>query len=103
MCACVCVQDPADFFQSSSVLAYICNPAISYNPANSSQPLLQYLAIRHPAVCNLPILQNAHFLIASSKGQHFRATGDYRMPRSADLVAQIASNPFEINWNLETQ
>ena len=51
----------ADLFQSSSVLAYICNPPISSNPADSNQPLLQYLAISHPADCNLPILQSAAY------------------------------------------
>ena len=56
----------ADLFQNSSVLAYICNPPIPSNPADSIQPLLQYLASSHPAVCNLPILRSAPCLIASS-------------------------------------
>ena len=49
-----------------SVLDYICNPPISSNPADSNQPLLQYLAISYPAEYNLPILQSAPCLVASS-------------------------------------
>ena len=43
-----------------------CHPPIPCNPAESNQPLLQYLAIIHSAICNLSILQNAPCLIASS-------------------------------------
>ena len=56
----------ADLAQSSSVLDYICHPPIASNPADSNQPLLQYLVVSHPADCNLPILQSAPCLIASS-------------------------------------
>ena len=38
-----------------------CHPPIHCNPADSNQPLLQYLAISHLADCNLPILQSAAF------------------------------------------
>ena len=43
-----------------------CHQPIPSKPADSNQPLLQYLATSHPADCNLPILQNAPSLIASS-------------------------------------
>ena len=43
-----------------------CHQPIPSHPAESNQPLLQYLAISHPAVCNLAVLQNAPCLIASS-------------------------------------
>ena len=56
----------ADLFQSSSVLDYICKPPIPSSPADPDPPLLQYLAISLPAVCNLAKLQNTPCLIASS-------------------------------------
>ena len=43
-----------------------CHQPIPCNSADSNQPLLQYLAMSHPANCNLPILQSAPCLIASS-------------------------------------
>ena len=48
-----------------------CHPRILCNPADSNQPLLQYLAISDPADCNLAIL----------------------------LWPQVASNALEINEN----
>ena len=46
----------ADLLQSSNMLAYICNPPMTSNPADSNQPLLRYLATSHPAVCNLQLV-----------------------------------------------
>ena len=43
-----------------------CYQPIPSNPADSNQPVLQYLAISHPEDCNLPILQSAACLIAPS-------------------------------------
>ena len=43
-----------------------CHQPIPSNPAKSNQPLLHYLAISHPADCNLAILQSSPCLIASS-------------------------------------
>ena len=42
-----------------------CHPPIPCFPADSHQPLLQYLANSHPADCSLPILQSAGCLNAS--------------------------------------
>ena len=60
---CVYIRRPLQERERASLH---CHPPIPSNPAESNQPLLQYLAISHPADCNLPILQNAPCLIASS-------------------------------------
>ena len=69
----------------------------TFHPADPNQPLLQYLAISDPADCNLPILQSAPCLLASSyKGR----TPSPQGPTSRfNLLAWIASNRPEINDN----
>ena len=42
-----------------------CHLPIPSNPADSKQPLVQYLAMSHPADCHPPILQSAACWIAS--------------------------------------
>ena len=47
-----------------------CQKTKPSNPADSNQPLLQYLAISHPADCNLAILQSAaYWLQHSTRGR----------------------------------
>ena len=41
LCIHMYIYTSADLFQSSIVIAYICNPPIPSNPADSNQPLLQ--------------------------------------------------------------
>ena len=65
MCICVYVYIRRPLPERERVSLH-CHPPIPSNPAESNQPLLQYLAISHPADCNLAILQDAPCLIASS-------------------------------------
>ena len=55
----------AVLFQSERARLH-CHSPIPSNSADPNQPLLTYLAISHPANCNLPMLYKAPCLIASS-------------------------------------
>ena len=70
----------ADLFQSSSVLAYICNPPIPSNPA-----ALQYLPIQHPANCNPPYCCRFPYCIISKARPGPQPAPSY--PNSAPRLA----------------
>ena len=84
----VSVYISADLFQSSSVLAYSCNPPMSSNPNKHTTAIPQYLAMMTsiPASDHL----SSHGSMAAwipyciiFKGQHSDATGRHRPPQPA--------------------
>ena len=80
------IYTSVDLFQSSSMLAYICNPPMPCSPADSNQPLQQYLDIHH---CNLPL--------SSYGGATQMPQGPTEHHRLATFCPRITSSPSGVN------
>ena len=76
--------------QGESVLAYICNPSIPSNPANSNQPLLQFIAKTHnPPSCRLQSTYTAKCVVGTN-----RYTGTVQMLTNINEIWQTTDNKW---------